>query len=194
MAYPMPIKSSNPIRPATSMPGSVGGGDQKRTNNDGSWVKGLVTLIVVLAIIGGGLYLIADYTGVINLDFLPLPGKMVVANDWQAVFLTNGQVYFGKIADLNKDYVILKDIYYLQVIASSNTIAQPSDVQTQPEQRLTLIKLGNEIHGPKDEMIINREHVIIIEGLKNDSRVVQAINDYLNNKTPNTNTNTNANQ
>ncbi|MFA6255023.1 MAG: hypothetical protein WC675_03240 [Patescibacteria group bacterium] len=190
----MPIKSTNPMRPQTSIPSSVGGGDKKRNSDGGSWVKGLVTLIVILVIIGGGLYLIAGYAGVVSLDFLPLPGEAISTEGWQAVFLTNGQVYFGKIAEQNKDYLVLKEIYYLQVVTSSNTIAQPSDVQTQPEQRLTLIKLGSEIHGPKDSMMINREHVVIIEGLKDDSRVVQAINDYLTNKTPDaadTNTNTN---
>jgi hypothetical protein len=56
-------------------------------------------------------------------------------------------------------------------------------VQTQPEQRLTLIKMGNEIHGPMDSMLINRSQVVLVEDLKNDSRVVQAINDYVSGKT-----------
>ena len=32
---------------------------------------------------------------------------------YQAVFLTNGQVYFGKLSGAHKDYVTLNDIYYL---------------------------------------------------------------------------------
>ena len=173
MAYPMSTKVSKaPDRPAI---GSSAGG--KRPTSDGSWLKGLVTLIVVLVIIGGGIYLIASYTGISS---GLLAKDVVFESDWQAVFLTNGQVYFGKVTKMDEDFVTLTDIYYLQVVTLQNTIGQPPDVQTQPEQRLTLIKLGNEIHGPRDKMKINREHVIIIEDLKDDSRVVQAINDYIN--------------
>jgi hypothetical protein len=49
----------------------------------------------------------------------------------------------------------------------------------QQQQELTLIKLGNELHGPTDKMTINRDHVLLTEALRNDSRVVQAINQYV---------------
>ena len=35
---------------------------------------------------------------------------------YQAVFLANGQVYFGKLSEPNNQSVTLKDIYYLQVV------------------------------------------------------------------------------
>ncbi len=110
--------------------------------------------------------------------------------EWQAVFLTNGQVYFGKVSKVTGDNVYLRDIYYLQVVnqplqasqQAGETAEQPAAEPAEPEQRLTLIKLGNELHGPRDEMIINREHVILMEDLKDDSRVVQAISDYIANQ------------
>lgn len=171
MAYPMPAKPTRAEEQLSSTP--LAGGRKKENS---SWVKGLITLIVVLIIIGGGIYLIASYTGIGG--SLISRGQPFQA-EWQAVFLTNGQVYFGKVAKIDEGFVYLKSIYYLQIITSQDTIGQPPDVQTQPEQRLTLIKLGNEIHGPLDEMRINRDHVVMIEDLKDDGRVVQAINDYL---------------
>lgn len=179
MAYPINSKISKvPDRPTTSSPStsiakSGGGGG-------GSWFRSLITLIVVILIFGGGIYFIVGYTGVASL----LPGSNVFESDWQAVFLTNGQVYFGKVDSIHPDFIDLQNIYYLQVVNvdDASALGQPPDVQAQPEQRLTLIKLGNEIHGPLDSMLINREHVIIIEDLKSDSRVVQAINDYINNQ------------
>ncbi len=169
MAYPV----TNKVAQTDSTKSTKGGGE------NGSWLKGLITLIVVLVIIGGGVYFIAGYTGMDN--FLPGIGSKNVTFEakWQAVFLTNGQVYFGQVESIDSDFISLKNIYYLQVINSQTSIGQPPDVQTQPEQRLTLIKLGNEIHGPSDAMMINRDHVVIIEDLKDDSRVVQAIADYL---------------
>jgi len=102
-----------------------------------------------------------------------------LSGNWQAVFLSNGQVYFGKIAKMNNDIIVLRDIYYLQVVTQPLQRSAEGETPTEPEQRLTLIKLGNEIHGPQDEMVINRNHVVIMEDLKDDSRVVQAINDYV---------------
>ena len=171
MAYPMPAKPIRAEEKPLSTP--LAGGQRKE---GGSWVKGLITLIVVLVIIGGGIYLIANYTGIgSGLLF----GGESFQSEWQAIFLTNGQVYFGKVAKIDDSFIYLTDIYYLQVVTSQNTIGQPPDVQTQPEQRLTLIKMGNEIHGPRDEMRINRDHVVLIEDLKDDGRVVKAISDYL---------------
>ena len=176
MAYPMNTRI--PKGPEQGEVASVAPvlGEKKIKTFNSSRLKGLITLIIVLVIVGGGIYLIASYTGIGN---GLIPGRGVFAGEWQGVFLDNGQVYFGKVAKMNNDFVFLKDIYYLQVVTLQDTLGQPSDVQTQPEQRLTLIKLGNEIHGPQDEMIINRSHVVLIEDLKDDSRVVTAINDYL---------------
>ncbi|MDO8466704.1 MAG: hypothetical protein Q7S83_01030 [bacterium] len=96
---------------------------------------------------------------------------------YQAVFLTNGQVYFGRASNLNANYVTLKDVYYLQV----SQVLQPVQGKKAPEtqQSISLAKLGvTELHKPKDEMKINRAHVIFIEDLDDDSQVVKAIEDY----------------
>ena len=102
------------------------------------------------------------------------------SGNWQAVFLSNGQVYFGHLKSSNDQYATLSDIYYLQV-------EQQSDLQTGKEQtqqpKLSLIKLGNELHGPQDKMTINRDHILFIEDMKSDSKVVTAINDYIKNPT-----------
>jgi hypothetical protein len=172
MAYPMATKGSKTADPAVGGGGAV---TAKKPAKGGSWVKGLITLIVVLVIIGGGVYLISSYTG-IGSGLLFGTG---LRGDWQAVFLTNGQVYFGKVARINNETVVLRNIYYLQVVTQPLQRSAEGEVIQQEEQRLTLIKLGNEIHGPQDEMMINRSHVVIMEDLKSDSRVVQAINDYI---------------
>ncbi|MEK7552853.1 MAG: hypothetical protein AAB505_01970 [Patescibacteria group bacterium] len=90
---------------------------------------------------------------------------------YQAVFLDNNQVYFGKLANRNnEDYATLTDIFYLQV----SQPLQPS----QPSTTVNLVKLGVEMHGPADMMRINQEHILFIEDLKPDSQVIQAIAKY----------------
>ena len=99
------------------------------------------------------------------------------SSSYQAIFLTNGQVYFGKASNLNSNYVTLRDVYYLQV----SQVLQPVQGKKQPEpqQTLTLVKLGTaELHKPKDEMKINRDQILFIEDLENDSQVVQAVERY----------------
>lgn len=41
-----------------------------------------------------------------------------------------------------------------------------------------LVKLGDELHGPKDEMRINRDQVLLWENLKGDSKVTDAIKNH----------------
>ncbi|MFH1145407.1 MAG: hypothetical protein V1707_00365 [bacterium] len=93
---------------------------------------------------------------------------------YQAVFLTNGQVYFGKVLRDGRVSVVLKDVYYLQVVQPLQQGGQPTQQQQQGQQ-LSLAKLGNELHGPVDEMRINRSQMVFIEDLKDEGQVVQAI-------------------
>ena len=85
-----------------------------------------------------------------------------------AVFLTNGQVYFGNITSESSSRLVLKNIYYIQKSADNTDAA--SDV--------TLLKLGNELHGPEDMMEINQDHILFVETLRPDGRVGRAIKDY----------------
>lgn len=95
-------------------------------------------------------------------------------NKYQALFLTNGQVYFGKLSDDNGNYVKLNDIYYLQ----TQEKVQPKDTKSTDQSNLTLIKLGKELHAPADEMNISRQQVLFWENIQDDGKVAQAIKDY----------------
>lgn len=93
---------------------------------------------------------------------------IALTSEYQAVFLDNGQVYFGKITAQRSDYLRLTEVFYLQ----SGTSAMDS------EANVALVKLGNEMHGPQDQMFIRAERVLFVENLKDDSKVVQAIQQY----------------
>lgn len=95
------------------------------------------------------------------------------ATNYQAVFLSNGQVYFGKLANANSSYATLEDIYYLQVQQ-----VQPADANAAKQSKVTLIKLGNELHAPKDLMKINKDQILFYENLKDEGKVMQAIQRY----------------
>ncbi len=85
----------------------------------------------------------------------------------QAVFLNGGQVYFGKISDLNDKYIRMSDIFYLRV----NQVVQPNQEGTQQASgdNISLVKLGCELHRPSNEMLINRSQVVFWENLKDES-------------------------
>jgi hypothetical protein len=93
---------------------------------------------------------------------------------WQAIFLDSGQVYFGKISSINKTEIVLSDIYYLK--ADNGDIAGALKKSSSAE--VSLIKLGDEIHAPKDSMTVSRAHVTLTEALKDTAQVVKAIDDY----------------
>lgn len=122
--------------------------------------------------------------------------KFVDKNKLQAIFLNGGQVYFGRISSLNDNYVRVRDIYYLRV----NQQVQPDDNKN-AQQDISLVKLGCELHGPEDQMLINRDQVVFWENLKSDGQVTKAVEEYVkanpngqNCETDNQQTNTPANQ
>lgn len=119
------------------------------------------------------LLIIASLLVIVTMARALLPKERLVKKDqYQAVFLTNGQVYFGKLSGVNSEYVVLKNIYYLQ--EDNQNLQNQTQAAEQPN--LKLIKLGSELHGPEDEMFIERDKVIFWENLKNDGRIVKEIN------------------
>lgn len=120
------------------------------------WVLLVVVIVVVVA---AGIIGVATY-------------RSARATQFQAVFLTNEQVYFGQIVRQSPSTIVLRSVYYLKVKQPLDEVAKDQAAD------LTLVKLGNELHGPTDEMRISRDQVIFTEVLRSDSRVVQAIRDY----------------
>ncbi len=144
---------------------------QRPSSSKAPWViLGLVVLIV-LGVLG---YM---FRGQLTGD----SSKAQVLSGYQAVFLTNGQVYFGKISNPSGDYVNLKDIYYLQVNEAQNLQQGQAPAANAQQPQLSLVKLGNELHGPVDSMEINRSQILFFEDLKSDGRVAQAIAEYKKN-------------
>lgn len=130
--------------------------------NKKGWIFVLVLLIIIVLV---GFLFFSINSGE---DILGFSEK---SSNYQAVFLVNNQVYFGKLTKINSQYPVLKDIYYLQV----NQSIQPIEEGQSSSPDISLIKLGGELHGPTDEMKINREHILLIENLRSDSNLVSAI-------------------
>lgn len=177
MAY---LKSRHPMSEMTDeefeqeQVANLPGRAARRSGN--GWLKAIVTILVVVIVIIVGWYGLSKL-GILNSS--SSNNIAFVSSDWQAIFLTNGQVYFGKVKGTSNKTLTLGDIYYLQVVSKPLQTTQQGATADQQQQELTLVKLGNELHGPSDSMIINRDQVLLTEKLKNDSKVVAAINDYV---------------
>lgn len=139
----------------------------KRRGNKTVWWLAIMALIIFIlgavGLVGYKLYNAKSIT------------SEVKSGKFQAVFLTNGQVYFGKIEQVTENYVKLSNIYYLQVQQSVQPKADSKTTEGQQNQQLSLAKLGGELHGPEDTMFIDRQQIIFWENLKDDGKVVQAI-------------------
>jgi hypothetical protein len=111
-----------------------------------------------------------SFLALVVVSFLSLQGctggKPSFTTEYQAVFMDNGQVFFGKIENAGGNTPLLRDVYYI-------------GRQTSPdgkEVKNILIKRGNEWHAP-DYMYINRQHIVIIEPVSASSRVAALIKD-----------------
>ena len=129
-----------------------------------SWLLLLVVIVVVV---------VAGYF-VFN---MPAAGG-VTSNGYQAVFLVNNQVYFGKLVNQNGQFPVLTDIYYLQVNQPIQPVQTPGQAAAAANPEINLVKLGGELHGPTDAMRINRDQILLVEDLRTDSNLVKAIENY----------------
>lgn len=96
----------------------------------------------------------------------------------QAIFLADGQIYFGYASSMRNQIVTLVDVYYLRA-PTTNDNKTPIPATS---QQVDLIKLGDELYGPKDRMEINRDGIKYIEDMKDDSQINQKITEFLNKK------------
>jgi len=131
-------------------------------------ILSIVGFVVVAAVVVGGLYWMRTANGT-GID----------SNKYQAVFLTSGQVYFGKLNTSDGSYSKLTDVFYIQAKTNSDT-QNPQDGASSTD--LQLIKLGAEVHGPEDEMIISKDQVLFYENLKTDGKVATSIKQYYDQK------------
>ena len=83
-------------------------------------------------------------------------------NTYQAVFLTNEQIYFGHLKNINDEYLILFDVYYVKINEETG--------------EGILVGLGMiESHAPQNYMTINKDQILFWENLRPDSQVIKTI-------------------
>ncbi len=150
-------------------PEPKGRGRAGRSSGGGKWFRvgsavllGLVTLLVIALIVMFAMGATNQQSKYINKD------------EYQAVFInvngtTGGQVYFGHIKSINSQYIDLTNVFYIQNQSSSSSSSSNS---------YTLVKLGCELHGPNDQMVINNNQVYFWENLKSSGQVSQKIADF----------------
>jgi hypothetical protein len=92
---------------------------------------------------------------------------------YSAVFLVNGQVYFGKIVANSQFELQLEDVFFLRVDEPS--LSGEEEQQASSEPLLSLVQRSKSLHKPIDPMTLNKSQVILIEPLAADSEVIEAI-------------------
>ena len=83
---------------------------------------------------------------------------------YQAVFLTNGQTYFGRYYDRIGAYAKIEDVYYLQ----QTTGADPTQA---PDTKI--VRRGSELHGPAPRMVVPKSAILFVEDLTDGSPIAQ---------------------
>jgi hypothetical protein len=119
-------------------------------------VRPLAVRIALFAVI-----LLATFAVVRAWDFV-LPS--IGSARYQAVFLANGQTYFGRYLDRIGPYVKVENAFY---IATQPTVEEG---QT-PESRI--IRRGSELHQPLPWVLIPKTAILFVEDLRPDSQVAQ---------------------
>lgn len=124
----------------------------------------VIGLIVLLLIVRTQLF----RAGITTL-FAPSAAELIDHGLYQAVFLTNGSTYFGKLQQQGDAWFVLTDVFYLSVSEGSA-----------PQ----LIKRGSEPQGPREPMIIPLGQVLFFENLRDDSDIVTAIKRFKSGQAP----------
>ena len=162
-----PVEVSEPANtpPAPQQAGTP----RSRKQDSKSLIIGLlIGLVVVMAGVTAWFTLFDSRPSTTGLD--------INSDKYQAVFLSGGQVYFGRLTELNEQYLKLSEVFYIK--SGDETATGADTEQSSAAAGMQLIKLGDEVHGPEDAMVINRDQVLFFENLKSDGKVSQLIQQH----------------
>lgn len=161
---PQPVAKEEPrvvSRPVSNNAAPV----EKKSKGGLVWT---IALVVVALLVGGfGGYVVSNLNGA--------SGTAIDANKYQAVYLMNGQLYFGKLTELNSTHLQLTNVYYLQSNSQEDAEASTSNNSANAASNFQLIKLSGAIYGPSDEMVISKDQVLYYQNLNDDSKASQLI-------------------
>lgn len=146
-----------------------GGAQLQKAPKNLSWIKWVFFMLLIAAIaVCGWLFWPNNRSVEATID----TGK------YQAVFLSNGQVYFGRLAIVDNDYMKLTNVYYLErQLTSGNGSETNENEAANPtsDNNFQLLKYSDVLYGSEDAMVISRDDIIRYENLRSDGVVAKAI-------------------
>jgi len=121
----------------------------------------------VAVMAGAALVLLVAATGVFWLIQQVYQSNLqrIDTSAYQAVFLSNGQSYFGKLQNTGGDFLVMKSPYTAQTVKDSTTSADTT----------TLLRVKDQVYGPEDSIAIKSSQVTSWQNLRSDSKVTLAI-------------------
>ena len=118
------------------------------------WILGCVACLLIGLFIGHAV------------TYHRMRGASSFSTPYQAVLLSNGSVYYGKLSGYGRGHPVLTDVYYIL------TKTNPDNKQVTN----VLVKRGKELHGP-DRMYLNARQIVFVEPVGTGSKVAQLINE-----------------
>lgn len=98
--------------------------------------------------------------------------------DWYAIYLNNGQIYFGQIKSLDAATIQLAKVYSLQSlnVPGQSASGENLQLQSQPQTIYNVVKRGSDkVLSTDGTLFVNRSFVLFWEKLESNSEVVRGI-------------------
>lgn len=118
------------------------------------WILGCIVCLLIGLFIGHAV------------TYHKMRGAISFSTPYQAVLLSNGSVYYGKLSAYGSGHPVLTDVYY--ILSKTN----PDNKQVTN----VLVKRGKELHGP-DRMYLNARQIVFVEPVGTGSKVAQLISE-----------------
>jgi hypothetical protein len=137
-----------------------------KTNQKSSILQKVTTIVLTLVVLmiawGGMRYVQGEKLG----EFLS-------SSEYHAVALTSGDIYFGTVEFVGRDYIRMENIYL-------PTFAPSAEDSETPE--LILQPVTNQFYQPQNGALFSMDSVMSIQNLDEGSQVIEAIEEFTNSK------------
>lgn len=100
------------------------------------------------------------------------------SKNWYAVKLVDGAIYYGQILDARAEPVVINNAYYNYDQAKASADAKSQTKTIEEAGNIRLVKRGKETQGGDGTMMAYHVNILLMEALRPDSKVLQAILEY----------------
>lgn len=132
-------------------------------------VKRVIGVLVALGLLAALVFVAMKVIDAVGEEPSTAVPEKVRESGYQSLQLADGRLLIGKVRRADAGFLELRNAHFIQ------QIQPPAKGKEQPPPQREVRSVSEQLQGPEPDMLINRDQIVSIENLREDSEAVAGI-------------------